>query len=66
MNAAHHLARERIVAIWLNRPREERTTKHTEPFITELERGEKALLSQLRCVNHYQTIMGLIRSLTTD
>lgn len=66
MNLTSHHARERVVAVWLRRPPEARMMKHTEPFITELERDEGALLSQLRCVNHYQTVMALIRPLTTD
>jgi hypothetical protein len=60
------LARERIVSIWLNRPENERSMRHTEPFITELERDDPILLGQLRSVNHYQTVMELIRPLIVD
>lgn len=66
MSNSPHLARERITAIWLCRPPEARTMKHTEPFITELERNHPGLLSQLRAPNHYQMVMTLIRFLTTD
>ena len=66
MHLTPHLPRQRIVAIWLSRPADQRTMRLTEPFISELERDEPVLLGQLRSVNHYQTVMELIRRLTTD
>lgn len=66
MKQSPRLARERIVALWLCRPPEARMMKHTEPFITLLERDQPGLLSQLRTPNAYQTVMALIRFLTTE
>lgn len=66
MKLTPHLARERIVSIWLNRPADQRSMRHTEPFITELERDEPILLAQLRSVNHYQMVMELVRRLTVN
>lgn len=66
MHLPPHLAREKIVSIWLSRPADKRTMRLAEPFITKLERDEPVLLGQLRSVNHYQTVMDLIRRLTTD
>jgi hypothetical protein len=40
--------------------------RHTEPFITALERDERGLLGQLQSANHYQAVMDLIRPLAKD